>query len=150
MAETVKSIVKQVADGTMDAAAAGAIIGRLVTRRPAQETEAERMKRYYEGHHEAAIETDPNAFNQVLFQYDLGKISKAQMEAIQKAMHGTNLSEGTEYALTEGERQYPVRKVDGEVQVFSADGWAVAPGGLRMVPCTEAEALAAAKKVMGS
>lgn len=155
--ETVKSIVQQLADGKIDAAEAGRRIGPLVTRRPVVESEAERMKRYYDSYHDAGgPETDPNSFNHVSFLYHSGEITKAQLETLSEAMHanlekGTKLSapgsDGIEYYLTEN--SHPVRKFgDGDVEMFTADGTWIASDGQGLTPCTEAEALAAAKKVM--
>lgn len=84
--ETVESIANQVADGTMDATEAGRRIRGLVTRIAPARTEAERMARYYESHHELAIETDPNSFMFVNVLYYAGKITKAQRDAIQSGM----------------------------------------------------------------
>lgn len=147
MAETVESVVKQVAAGKMDAAEAGRKIAGLVTRVAPPGNEAERMRRYEESYNEAAIETDPNNFRHVLTQYYLGNITKAQLETIQQAMHGeTKLSEGTEYYLTEN--QHAARKVEGgPLEVFTADGKWVTSDVENFSECSEEEALAAAKRV---
>jgi hypothetical protein len=145
--ETVESIAQRVADGSMDASEAGRKIKVLVTRVP----EARTDKDYYEGHHEAAIETDPNSFIHVTALFYGGKISKAQMDAINRAMEGdTKLSGGPEYYLDHG--GHPVRKFgEAEVETFSVEGkWYASAATETLTPCSEEEALAAAKKVMGA
>jgi len=148
--ETVKSVAEALGNGTIGTAEAARKIAGLVTRRPANETETERMKRYYEGHHEAAIETDDNSMNHVAVQYHLRNITMDQYKAIQAAVSGeTKLSEELEYYLTEEDQ--PVRKhPDQFAEVFEANGkWNPVRMTDDLVPCTEQEALAAAKKVMG-
>lgn len=144
MAETVKSIAEKLAKGSMSATEAGLKIRDVVNRVPWQKTE----KDYYEGHHELAIDLDPNSFIHITSLYNNGVISDADLKAIYAAMEGkTSLSGKVEYYLTANSEA--VRKVDGEVEVFSAGGWVEADDAGALSPCTEQEALDAAKKVMG-
>lgn len=92
--ETVKSVAEALGNGTIGTAEAARKIAGLVTRIEPPRNEEERMARYYEGHHEMAIETDPNSFSHIAALYNNGTITEAQLKAIHKAMEGTKLSEG--------------------------------------------------------
>jgi hypothetical protein len=150
--QTVSSVMTEVIAGRITPIAAGRIIkGLATTRVPANETEAQREVRRYEGHHEAAIETDPNAFGHVDMAYHAGKITFAQLVQIHKGVTGpasTALSEGrpVDYFL-HGAR--PVRRVDGSLEVFGDDGrWTASGLDSGLEPCTENQALEAAKVIV--
>lgn len=95
--ETVQSVAKQVAAGSMTPAEAGLKIRGLITRVAPPRDEAERMKRYEESYNEAAIETDPNSFLHISVLFHEHKITMDQLKDIMEAMDSkTSLTEGTQ------------------------------------------------------
>lgn len=82
--ETVSSLVQQVVDGKLDPTAAGQMMRSLVTVWKPATTWAERIERF----NEAAIETDPNSFINVLALKDVGVLKEQDFAAIRRAMVG--------------------------------------------------------------